>query len=209
MATLRDLHKQQTRKLLMQTGLELFESKGYAPTTIDDIASAAGTTRTTFYLHFASKSQLMSELIIEVDSILTAIDDPPLDVVVELGRRDLVEQWLNSKFDQWPVIRPYLLAAEQASSEQEVADALEKWFEHVAEAMESGLDRAGRFEQHTRRIRCILAFGQFEYLSRRWFRVGWLVPREICLQTLTDAWCHLLVDDDESALGTTAQAFTG
>ncbi|WP_167044483.1 TetR/AcrR family transcriptional regulator [Salinibacterium sp. ZJ454] len=209
MATLRDLHKQQTRKLLMETALELFQSKGYAPTTIDDIAGTAGTTRTTFYLHFSSKSQLMSELITEVDAILTAIDDPPLDVVVELGRRDQVEQWLNSKFDQWPVIRPYLMAADQASGEPEVAAAIEKWFEHVAEAMESGLDRAGRFEQHTRRIRCILAFGQFEYLSRRWFRVGWVVPREICLQTLTDAWCHLLVDDATPASDTTLREFTG
>jgi AcrR family transcriptional regulator len=195
MATLRDLHKQQTRNLLLDKALELFESKGYAPTTIDDIAGAAGTTRTTFYLHFASKSQLMSELVGAVDGILTAVDNPSLDVVVELGQRDQIEQWLNSKFDQWAIIRPYMLAADQASGEPEVSDALEKWFEHVAEAMESGLDRAGRFEPHSRRIRCVLAFGELEFLSRRWFRVGWVVPREICLQTLTDAWCHLLVEE--------------
>jgi AcrR family transcriptional regulator len=48
MATLREVQKQQTRQLLLDTGLELFESKGYAATTIDDIAAGAGTTRTTF-----------------------------------------------------------------------------------------------------------------------------------------------------------------
>src|SRR3954451_3405127 len=111
MATLREAQKQQTRQLLLDKGLELFESKGYAATTIDDIAGAAGTTRTTFYLHFSSKAELMSELITTVDQILTMVDNPPLSTVVELGRRDLVQAWLDSKFDQWEVIRPYIVAA--------------------------------------------------------------------------------------------------
>ena len=90
MATLREVQKQQTRQLLLDTGLELFESKGYAATTIDDIAAGAGTTRTTFYLHFASKAQLMGEVVKTVDAILTSVDDPSLSTVVELGKRDLV-----------------------------------------------------------------------------------------------------------------------
>ena len=31
--------------------------------------------------------------------------------------------------------------------------------------------------------------------SRRWFQLGWFVPREICLKTLTDVWCALLIDE--------------
>lgn len=191
------MHKQQTRQLLLNKGLEMFENKGYAATTIDDIAAAAGTTRTTFYLHFASKAQLMGALIAEVDSILTTADDPPLSVVIERGERRLVEAWLDRKFDQWAIIRPYLLAAEQAApSEPEVADTIEKWFEETAAAMNDGLDKAGRFDPETRRVRCVLAFGQFEYLSRRWFRLGWLVERDICLRVLTDSWCDLLTENE-------------
>ncbi|WCI07771.1 helix-turn-helix domain containing protein [Arthrobacter sp. OVS8] len=37
-----------TRRLLLEKGLELFEEKGYAATTVDDIAAAVGTTRATF-----------------------------------------------------------------------------------------------------------------------------------------------------------------
>jgi hypothetical protein len=48
---LRAAQKRMTRELLLAQALELFESKGYAATTVDDIAAAAGTTRQTFYLH--------------------------------------------------------------------------------------------------------------------------------------------------------------
>ncbi|MGM0930293.1 MAG: TetR/AcrR family transcriptional regulator [Actinomycetota bacterium] len=196
MATLREVQKQQTRQLLLDTGLELFESKGYAATTIDDIAAGAGTTRTTFYLHFASKAQLMGEVVKTVDAILTSVDDPSLSTVVELGKRDLVRTWLNRKFDQWEATRPYLHAVYQAAPmEPEVASTLEDWFRDVAADMTSGLDRANRFDPPSRKIRCVLAFGQLEYLSQRWISTGWFVDRETCLETLTDSWCHLLSED--------------
>ena len=60
--------------------------------------------------------------------------------------------------------------------------------------MSTGLERAGRFEPDVRRARCVLAFGQLEYLSRRYFATGWKVPREVYLEELTDSWVHLLTD---------------
>lgn len=105
MATLRDAQKQRTRELLIEHGLKLFASKGYQAVKVEDIAAAAGTTRATFYLHFASKAELMRQLIDDVDAILTTVDDPPLATVIELGRPDLVRDWLNRKFDQWQIIR--------------------------------------------------------------------------------------------------------
>jgi AcrR family transcriptional regulator len=76
-ANLREARKLMTRRLLLDRGLALFHEKGCATTTVDEIAAAAGTTRTTFYLHFPSKSQLMRALITEVGAILTGADDPP------------------------------------------------------------------------------------------------------------------------------------
>ena len=196
MATLRDRQKQQTRELLQGAALELFEAKGYAATTIDEIAVAATTTRATFYLHFASKADLMKSLIARADVILTEVDDPPLADVVASGRRELIEQYLSRKFDQWAVIRPYVVTANQAApSEPDVAEVLESWFDHTADAMHEGLNRADRFEADTRHIRCVLAFGELEYLSRRWFQLGWFVPRDVCLRVLTDSWCTLLVGE--------------
>ena len=55
--SLRAAQKQMTYELFLAKALELFGTKGYAATTIDDIATAAGATRTTFYLHFSSKAE--------------------------------------------------------------------------------------------------------------------------------------------------------
>jgi AcrR family transcriptional regulator len=195
-ASLRETQKLRTRRLLLDTALECFEAKGYAATTIDDIAGAAGTTRTTFYLHFTSKAQLMEAVIRDIDEVFTSADDPPLATVVERGERALVEAWLARKFDQWVVVKPHLAATYQvAAIEPEIQASLDAWFEDVAGAIEEGLTRAGRFDAATRRVRAVLAFGQLEYLAKRWLRVGWAVDREICLQTLTDSWCHLLTRD--------------
>jgi hypothetical protein len=45
-------------------------------------------------------------------------------------------------------------------------------------------------------VRSILAFGEFEYLSRRYFAVGWRNDRqrETCLDELTGSWLHLLTE---------------
>jgi AcrR family transcriptional regulator len=173
--------------------LALFESKGYAATTIDEIAASAGTTRTTFYQHFPSKSLLMQAVIRDIDEIFTTADDPPLALVVERGERALVEAWLECKFDQWAVVRPQLSATYQAAAiDPEIQASLDAWLEEVAGGIEEGLDRADHFDAETRRIRAILAFGQLEYLAKRWLRLGWVVDREICLRTLADSWCHLL-----------------
>src|SRR5688500_189011 len=105
-----------TRELLLKEGLAQFEAKGYGATTVDDIAAAAGTTRTTFYMHFSSKAQLLGELITVVNDILISSDDPPLAEVVASGDRAQIRTWLSRKIDQWPEIRPYVTAAHEAAA---------------------------------------------------------------------------------------------
>jgi AcrR family transcriptional regulator len=186
-----------TRRLLLEKALELFQAKGYFATTIDDIAAGAGTTRTTFYMHFASKAQLMQDLVAELDEIFTSADDPPLRQVVRSGDRRLIRAFIETKADQWPVTRSYVLVANQAAAvEPDIAAIKEQWYEATIAEMQHGLDDAGRFDPATRRIRCSLAFGQLEYLSVRWMLRGWsVVDRETALGVLVDSWCHLLSDD--------------
>jgi AcrR family transcriptional regulator len=184
-----------TRRLLLEKGLELFEQKGYAATTVDDIASAVGTTRATFYAHFASKAQLMRSLVERSNEILTAADVPPLHSVVESGEREQVRAWLGRKFDQWAEIRPYVVAAHQAAaSEPDIQTALDQWFDTAIDDMQAGLDRAGRFDPASRRVRCALAFGELEFFARRWMRLGWTVDRDISLELMVENWCFLLAE---------------
>lgn len=190
--SLRAAQKQMTYELFLTKALELFDTKGYAATTIDDIATAAGSTRTTFYLHFSSKADVMSALLTKVDDILTAADKPPLTELVASGSRSEIRAWLDRKFSQWDEIKPYLTASYQAFTEPAVAAKTEQWFEDAVGEMIEGLNRADRVAPDRRRIRCVLAFGQLEHLSRRYFSVGWLTPREICLDEITESWCYLL-----------------
>ncbi|WP_420752917.1 TetR/AcrR family transcriptional regulator [Rhodococcus sp. O3] len=194
--SLRAAQKQMTYELFLAKALELFGTKGYAATTIDDIATAAGSTRTTFYLHFSSKAEVMSALLTKVDSILTAADDPSLTAVVASGSRALIHQWLDRKLTQWDEIKPYMTASYQAAHDPVVAAKTEQWFEDAVTDMTEGLNQAGRLDPDRRRIRCVLAFGQLEHMSRRYFSIGWRTPREICLEELTDSWCYLLGAQD-------------
>jgi len=47
-----------TRTKLLDAARDLIRAKGYAATTVDDICSAAGVTKGSFFHHFASKEQL-------------------------------------------------------------------------------------------------------------------------------------------------------
>jgi len=84
--SLRDEQKRLTRQRLLDAAIEVFQRAGYAA-TVDDIAAAAGTGRATLYLHFASKADLIKELIGEfakpevLYGPLAELDEPNWDDV--------------------------------------------------------------------------------------------------------------------------------
>jgi len=196
MSGLRAAQKRMTRDLFMSTALDLFQTKGYSATTIDDIATSAGTTRATFYLHFSSKSDLMGQLIIDVNKVLVGADSPTLTEVVRAGDRQLIRGWLTRKMGQWPEIKPYVVAANEAAAiEPEIALARKAWFDEPIAEIQRGLDLADRFEPSSRKIRGVLAFGEVEFFSRRLFGTGWDVDEATALDVLTDSWCSLLTEE--------------
>jgi AcrR family transcriptional regulator len=74
-----------TRARLLRAGLELFAQRGYHGTSIRDIAAAAGVQSATLYGHFASKEELLAELVVRgheehhrrlVDALMDAGSDP-------------------------------------------------------------------------------------------------------------------------------------
>jgi AcrR family transcriptional regulator len=192
-SSLRTAQKQLTRRLLLESGLAAFEAKGYAAATVDDIASGAGTTRTTFYLHFPSKVELIKALIVDIYEQRVGSEVTPLVEVVASGERERIRGWLQSRFDQWPESMRRITAAHQAAaSEPEVGDVIEGWFEGIVGEIHQALDMADRFDAESRHVRGVLAFGQLEFLSRRWQFEGWDVDQAVALEMLTDSWCHLL-----------------
>jgi AcrR family transcriptional regulator len=54
--------RQQTRDLVLDTALRLFNEHGYLGVRVEDIAQEAGVSRATFYKHFAEREQVLAEL---------------------------------------------------------------------------------------------------------------------------------------------------
>jgi AcrR family transcriptional regulator len=56
-------HKQETRERIVKSARRLFNRKGFAQATIDEIMADAGLTRGGFYRHFSTKEELCADAI--------------------------------------------------------------------------------------------------------------------------------------------------
>ncbi len=107
--------RQDSRESLLAAATEAFCAAGYFAVSVEDIASAAGVSRMTFYRHFSGKAALASELF-----RLTARDSMPL--LVSIGERDFrnhtaVEQWISDLFAAGRASRQLLQVFIQANVE--------------------------------------------------------------------------------------------
>ena len=58
--SLRERQKEATRLELRRSALQLFQSRGFAQTSVDDIAHAAGVSRSTFFRYYPSKEAVIT-----------------------------------------------------------------------------------------------------------------------------------------------------
>lgn len=93
----REARKQATRLALAEAAVDLFSSKGFEETRVEDIAAAAGVTSRTFFLHFPSKEEAAfpdhAERVEALASVLAEADPdrdsmPLLRSLVVAGVRD-------------------------------------------------------------------------------------------------------------------------
>jgi AcrR family transcriptional regulator len=200
MSSLREAQKKLTRDMIVERALELFTEKGYAPTTIDEIAAAAGTTRATFYAYYPSRADLMRDFMARVNAVLERADAPgsgstaaDLVDVVRAGELPGILAWLESRAALWPVFRPYLDVLDEAAAvDREVRAMVEGWHEEVISDLVRGMQLAGRYSEETRHIRGTLAFTSLDYVATLWTRRKFEPNREHALEVLADNWYHLL-----------------
>lgn len=82
---LRERKKRETRERIVEKSLELFFSKGFEQTTLDEIALAANISRRTFFYYFKSKEDVLlakyDELLDELRVVMLkeAINQSPFD----------------------------------------------------------------------------------------------------------------------------------
>ncbi|MGW3986524.1 TetR family transcriptional regulator [Streptomyces sp. NPDC004830] len=92
---LRERKKQRTRDALLRAALELFATRGYEETTVDDIAAAVDVSQRTFFRYFAGKEEtaLFVPRLAE-DVVVDALRArPPSEPPLEALRRAVLESW--------------------------------------------------------------------------------------------------------------------
>jgi AcrR family transcriptional regulator len=78
-ANARDRSRIETRRRLLETGLELFAKQGVADTRASDIAAMAGVAVGTLYLHFKDKQGLLRAILREgVEELMAALQEMAL-----------------------------------------------------------------------------------------------------------------------------------
>nr|WP_206324025.1 TetR family transcriptional regulator [Streptomyces sp. HNM0574] len=129
---MRERKKQRTRDALIRAAQELFVTRGYDATTVDEIADAVDVSQRTFFRYFASKEEVAFALHSLIDErYLAAVRErPPGEPPAEVLRRTLDETWqsigeaiqeivpLRIHMQMWQIIEttPSLVAAHLRNS---------------------------------------------------------------------------------------------
>jgi len=97
METLRERKKQRTRDALLRAAVELFTTRGYERTTVDDIAEAVDVSQRTFFRYFAGKEEAALALQeLAVARFVEAVRERPAqEAPLEALRQAVLEGWDN------------------------------------------------------------------------------------------------------------------
>ncbi|AWT43026.1 MULTISPECIES: TetR family transcriptional regulator [Streptomyces] len=95
METLRERKKQRTRDALLRAALELFTTRGYEATTVDDIAAAVDVSQRTFFRYFASKEEAAFAVqeMTEAHFVEAVRARPPHEAPMQALRQAVIEGW--------------------------------------------------------------------------------------------------------------------
>ncbi len=154
------------RRQLFDVALTLFAERGYAATTMDDIAEAAGVTKPLVYQHFASKRALYLELMdVFSHEIVTAIVKA---TSAAGGPRQQVERGFAAYFELMLADERafHLLYGRDAPDDPELGAALRRIEETIAEAIDPLID--ADLEPEHRLLLAHAVVGMAEGASRHW-----------------------------------------
>lgn len=97
----REEYLENKREQILKAAFEVFKEKGYANTSITDIAKQANIGKGTMYLYFKNKGELLYSVFTECSLISTLAErsfdyDAPLDQVLRDYARDILENLKDS-----------------------------------------------------------------------------------------------------------------
>ena len=124
-ASLRQEHRDATRRRIIAAARKVFVKKGYARATIEEITAAAGVSRATLYLHFDSKFALLAAATQKMRAEAVEGARQLTDVLIDGDRADL-RRWVEWALRWYVSNRPMALAGEEAALSEEKPTELEQ-----------------------------------------------------------------------------------
>lgn len=152
------------RSQLFEVALTTFSQRGYAATTMEEIASAAGVTKPLLYQHFASKRALYLELIDDVTARLVAA----LTEVAaqETSPRRQVEEGMRVYFEFAFANEAAMRMLYDAPHDEELARGLHSMESAIADFIEPLI--AADIDGSHRRLLATALVGMTEGATRHW-----------------------------------------
>ncbi len=186
--SIREAQKASTFETLLEAAEELFVERGYAATTIEQIATRAGASRATFYLHFEGKWQAAAALAerrlmpetIEFYERLDALGIPD---------RPQLRAWLDDALGFYERHRQEVITYREAIGvEPQLAALQPQSLGRCADAMSGYLERWGEDRRDEARLRLGLLIIQLTDFATDWLSGYWTTDRQVVLDVLLDLW---------------------
>jgi AcrR family transcriptional regulator len=117
-----DARRTDTRERILEVAARLFSERGFAGTSIRDIADALGVTKAALYYHFPSKDAILGEIVAQPLAAVRAVLSEPHRLNDRAGREKFIRRAVDALSSCGPemmvVFRdPKLLAAVDAEVE--------------------------------------------------------------------------------------------
>ena len=172
--------------------LQLFASRGFHGTSMDDIAEAAGVTKPVLYQHFRSKRELYLELLDDVGNRL--LDAIGKAAAAAGGPRQQVENGFSAYFrfvsQNESAFRVLFVGSGRDGNDRGFIDAVRRVEDAIADAIAT-LIEADIDDEH-RHLLAQGIVGLAESTSRYWLRHGRRDDPEVLARRLADmAWAGL------------------
>jgi TetR/AcrR family acrAB operon transcriptional repressor len=187
-----------TRQHLLKKALEVFSKKGYAATTLEDIASEADVTRGAIYWHFGGKAELYNTLVREYSDRGNAIVQQAASeggTLIEILRRVFVRQLeaIEDDRDLRALMELYLfksgLAPELEEGRQQQIESGVGLIEMIAGIMEQGI-QSGLLRSDVDPKEMARAYLAFQNgLTQLWLTA----PDQFSLKASADSFADILI----------------
>jgi AcrR family transcriptional regulator len=186
--TLRQEHRDATRRRIVAAARRVFVKKGYTRATVEEITVVAGVSRATLYLHFNSKYALLAAAAEKMrEEALEA--GRGLADVLRSGDRAKLRGWIEWMLAWYAQNRPMALASEEAERTDHEPSELTR---AVLELLEPWIEMGPPEQRTEARMRyevCRVAMRTY-----MWSRSYTLFPdQELPVDLFTELWWNTLL----------------